>query len=170
MKEKSFLPIREWVAVLCMLFSLAYLSTVVHKHKNHSFPDSSSIMQVVVVGEVKEEKTLSLPPGSTVADACAKITLLPTAQIEALALDAKLKEGQILIIPKRGALSVYLKGAVKQEGVYHLKEQATFKDLYESALFTDMADIKALKRKRRKLLDGETITIAAVRGEDTQEG
>jgi hypothetical protein len=114
---------------------------------------------VRVVGEVFEEQKLLLSKHATVLDVLSKIPLGKLAAIEKLSTNARLRDGQILVIPKEGCLSVYVKGAVAKEGIVYLKEGDTFRDLGKLIHFTPDADQKAFKRKRRKLKDGEVIEI-----------
>jgi hypothetical protein len=161
--EKSFLPVREWAAVLVMLFILASLSTLSFTAKSQATDERALSIQVHIVGEVEKETLLEMPYGATIGDALSKVALTSSTDVDRLTLDAQLKHGQILVIPKKGVVSVYLKGAVQKTGVLHLQEAATFRDLQQVALFDDTADMKAFKRKTRKLKDGEVITIASLR-------
>lgn len=160
-QEKKFLPIREWAAVLCMLLALAYLTTISFAAKWQASRIAVPIIQVRIVGEVENEMSIQLPFGATIADALAKIVPTQYAALEKLSFDACLKHEQILVIPRKGFLSVFVRGEVEKERVFHFSETATFHDLKKIIVLTDAADLQALKRFRRKLKEGETITIAS---------
>jgi hypothetical protein len=158
--EKSFLPMREWAFVLIMLFVLSFLSTISFVKKSELCLSRIPTFEILVTGEVEKEQVLSLPHGATYADALAQVKLTKSADIDNLPFDAELKQGQIFVIPKSGVISIYLKGEVKSEGILYLTIGATFLDLQKNLDFKETADLKSLKRKRRKLKDGETVVIA----------
>lgn len=158
--QPALLPIREWIAALLMLLILSLLTTVSFVSKWQSSTSSQPLICVHIVGAVEKEQDLNLPHGASIADALSHIALSDDAAVEKMAYDAPLRQNQILIVPKKKCVSVFVKGAVVKAGLVVLPEGATFRDLALRINVQENADIKSLKRKKRRLKDGEVITIS----------
>jgi hypothetical protein len=104
---------------------------------------------------------IDLPHGAQVADLLARVKLTPDADIGKLVLEERLKKSQVFIIPKKGALSLYVTGAVTKPDVIFVPEGLRFNQLKGYISLADDADIGIFQRRRRLVHDGETVHIPA---------
>lgn len=150
----------EWLFVLAMCCFFVYAAVSAHFTKKQLAPHPLPNIEILVTGAVVEEKKLVLPHGSRIVDALAQVTPLPDANVDILFYQAPLHHEQVVVVPKRGFISIYLRGAVVKEGVVTLPEGVRFPALIrEHDLFSQDADLRFLNRKRRLLKDGECIDI-----------
>ena len=151
--EKPSLRYYERLFVLFVLIIFAVISIHVGVEKWQTTPRRSPSIHVHVVGEINGgEKDLELPCGATYGDLLGRISWTERAFILKMPIDRRLRAGEYVVIPRWGCLSVYMKG-VKNELLY-LPNGSTFRDLYV------LYPYRELRRKHRKLRDGEIITIS----------
>ncbi|MDB6080960.1 MAG: hypothetical protein JWO53_232, partial [Chlamydiia bacterium] len=131
---------------------LLFITISIGLQWNRPQPAATKIIQIFVVGEVVQEQSLKIHSQATIADVLAKIQLTPLAALEKMAFDAHVTANEVLVIPRKGCVSVFIKG--EDAKVVVLQEGATFQDLREKL------KVVAWKRKRRKLKEGETIYLA----------
>jgi len=150
----------ERALLFLMLFVLSTIGVITFSERSKQTKEKSAGFCVRVVGEVEEEALVQLHPGATVADALFSATFTECADPQKIAYDVRLVKDQVVVVPKKGALSIFVTGAVEKEELLTFEEEATFLDLRKKIQLQKSADIKAFFRKRRKLKQGETITIA----------
>ena len=117
------------------------------------------MISVYVVGEIKDAKVVRTWSGATVSDVVGYVQFTEMADLNKLVFDAPVSQGQILVIPRKGVLSVFVSGAVAKNELFLFEDGATFLDLKERIKFDQKADVRAFARKRRALKDGETVFI-----------
>lgn len=160
MQESKILSIPEWLFVVTFCFFLLFIALYSSKHKMRFLEDEiGEHISVRVVGAVKEETLLTLPFGATIADVVAKVRLTSEAARDKLVMRLPLKEKDIVVIPSKGVVTIYLQGAVVNQGVYHLPEGATYRQLVEKPIFLESADLRSFKRRKRLLKEGEVILV-----------
>ncbi len=159
MQVEKILSLPEWLFVVTLSLFITFLAITSYIHNKRLPPTEQPLVSVLVTGAVTEEKQLQLPLGASVADVLSSVTLTAEAALEKLLLRPQLKQNSVVIIPVRGYVSIYLQGAVIRKGVHLFPEGATYKHLVEEPLFLQNADLKNIKRRRRLLKEGESITI-----------
>ena len=153
------LYLHEWLSVLALILFLvtAIGFSLLEKNKIQKLPQASR--EVKVVGAIKEEKIVSYEEEETMRDLLSQLEFTENVDKAKLQLDSLLKGKQIVVIPTIGYLSVYLTGAIENEGLLLLPEGSTFKDLKGHLILKENAEPNFFKRKRRRLLEGEIIRI-----------
>jgi hypothetical protein len=149
----------ERATLFVILILLTTLATTSFAKRMQHISGLQERLQVRVVGEVREPVTLEVASGSTIADILARLVLTEKACPESMAQDAKVVHDQLIIIPRKNCVSVYVKGAVLYEGVHVFEEHATYLTLCEKGVLAPNADVRALKRKKRALYEGETVCV-----------
>ena len=118
---------------------------------------SAEHIAVQVVGAVKEAR-ISLPPGATIDDVLTMITVDENADLTELDGTKKLADGEIIVVPEKGRITVYIFGAVDEPKVVVInREEAPGAVLQYIHLHED-ADIASFLR-RKKLRNGSIIEI-----------
>ncbi len=158
--QNAALLLHERAVVVLMLLILATIGTITFSERSKHAKERSDALCVRVIGEVEEETVVQVCSGATVADALASITFTEFADPQKLTYDMRLVKDQVVVVPKKGSLSIFVNGAVEKEELLSFEEGATFLDLRKKVHLQNSADSKAFFRKRRKLKEGETITIA----------
>lgn len=153
------LVVREWAAVLVMLLCIITLTAASFASKRGLPTTVAASISIRVVGGSVEELQLELAPGAQVVDALAHLTLSEEVDVGKLPLEAKLQPGQVLVIPTKGKVSLFVTGSVEKSGLFVLPEGSRYPDLLRYITLTSNADLKQFKRKRRLLQEGETIEI-----------
>ena len=149
----------ERIAIFIMLFSLSTCAVISFSSRSKNSSDVRATFSMQVVGEVTEERVLQVPQGATVADVLSYVQCTKFADLEKMAHDAPIASGQTLIVPRKGSLSVFVKGAVEKNEVLVFEEGATFSDLHERVKLDQKADIRSFLRKKRALKEGETVCV-----------
>ena len=83
---------------------------------------------------------------------------LPEADLSKLKLKSKLKDGQVIKILAKEWITVYLEGAVEEQGALKVLKGTKLQDLSESVHFLPDADSAKLNKKR-VLKDEEVINV-----------
>jgi|GEM_PF-5270374 len=152
MEKKAKLTLIESIFVgicLAVLFWIAQVSLCGHWKEAKKAASFSVHAVGAIVGGKKE---LQMASKSTVLDAVGRLSLLPEAEVMGLPLDMPLKPNQTLVICQKGKLSIFVKG--EKGGIIFMPPGSTYKDLYK--IFPH----KKIKRKRRKLTDGEVVDLS----------
>lgn len=165
MKRSPHLPVREWLAVIAILSLMITLTLGITLSQNdHPLPLVSPPhylidpeIEVIVEGAVEREGVYRLPLGARLKDLLKQISVLQEADTGKLKLERKLKNGQVVKIPLKKMITVYLTGAVQKDSL-RLPKGARLQDLIGLAPFTSDADLSKLRRKRL-LKEGETVHI-----------
>ena len=147
---------------IIVLVHLIVFSTIVCAAVTRRFEKSGAScerLSVFVTGEVKESKMIYLPQEATVGDALAQVEVGFQADCEKMAIDAKLSYEQVVIVPKKGVLSVFFKGAVTEERVYYFPLGTTVQEAIKTIACDENASVERLKKSKRRLKDCETVVV-----------
>lgn len=117
------------------------------------------LLSIQVDGAVASPGSYVLPKGSCLSDLIQQLTLLPNANLEAINPKSRFYRSKKIWIPYKGQVAVTLKGAVKSPGRYLFPENTRVRDLAACDLLAHNADVRALKRRRAKLRDNQTLEI-----------
>jgi hypothetical protein len=154
------LSVPEWLFVVTMCCFLAFAGVSAWRNKQSMASDEGQCITVFVTGAVKQPKKVELLRGALLADALACVSFLPEVHTDALFYSMPLEDEQVVVVPKKGCVSVYIAGAVVSEQVVCLPEGSCFPALLKKTeLFRSDADLRFLRRKRRLIKDGETVVV-----------
>lgn len=167
MSQSPRLPTREWIAVAVLVVFMTGLVALVLFSEEDSQPDTllaphycvSQEIEVIIEGAVAHPGVHLLMRGSVLKDLLSKAEPLPEADLSRLKPERKLRPGQTIRVPQRAMITVHVEGAVKKEGPIRLPKGSRLCDLADNISFTEGANLKPLKKKRR-LRDGEVIIVA----------
>lgn len=157
--SEAGLILREKLAVFVILFILATIASLSFLSKQNRIAKTKSFITVHCVGAIDRAKSVELPVGAQVADLLAKVALSQDADVTKLQLETKLENEQVFVMPKRGVLSLYVTGAVRESGVIYVPEGLKYSQLKDYVAFADDADLTSLRRRRRLLREGEMVQI-----------
>lgn len=160
MDKTPTLLVREKLAVFVVFIILSTIASLSYSAKNQKLSQIKQSLIVHCVGAVKSDSFVTLPVGSQVTDLLAHIELADDADLTKLVLETRLKNDQVVVIPKKGALSLYVTGAVTQSGVVCVPEGLRYSQLRDYLTLTSEADVAIFKRRRRVLSEGETIDVS----------
>lgn len=161
------LPLYEWVIVLlfCSILLLLSFFSVFGSSSRQIVPETlskSSIfldLQVSIEGAVAQPGTYELPLKSSVEDLLKIAQPLPIADLSRLNKHRKLIDGQVVRIPEKKWITIYLEGEVENPGAFQLLSGTRCYELIDQLDFKPEADKNHLKRMRRYLKEGETVKI-----------
>lgn len=159
------LYIYEWFAVMAFSCFLVCLGAI--SHLNRETIDKSQAIEewvpeiyVQVSGAVDNPGRFFVKEGSVLEDLMPQLQFGEDADKTFLKLDKPLRNGQKIRIPSI-YITVTVEGEVINPGIFKMDRDSRFSDLVKELEFTEKADKKKLKSKR-KLKDRETIIIPSV--------
>ncbi len=158
---KGHLDLKEKLAVLAMLLFLALIGATSYARKVQSTIFVQKTISVTCIGACKQTDPIKLALGSQIQDLLCQLELAPEADTSKLVLTERLKDNQLIIIPKKGCITLNVSGAVKAPGLIYVPEGLHFNELLPYLTLSQDADIGVIRRRRRQLLEGETIHIPA---------
>lgn len=172
MSNSKKMPLHEWLAVLVIILAMILLTVVALFNQNDSLPEHTGQphfiapqeIEITVEGAVENPGIHQLKKGARVKDALLAAKTLPEADISKLKLESKLRDGRVIKVPYKAMITIYLQGAVEVEGVLKVKKGTRLNELVNIAVFSPLADLSALNKKRR-LKDGETIHVPERKGD-----
>jgi hypothetical protein len=159
------LQIHEWLAVIlitALLFSLGALAYLNRETNNlpQLFQEAFiPEIEVIVEGAVENGGKFIVKKGMTLRDLLPELQLSENVDLSELALDRPLRNHQKVKIATN-SLQITLQGAVTHPGILEVKKGTRVNQLKTLVETTEEADLTVLK-SRRKLKDGEVITIPA---------
>ena len=160
MNNDNSLSVPEWLFVVTMCCFLAFAGVSACQNKQRMTSNGGQYITVFVTGAVREPKKVELLRGSLLADALACVSFLPEVHTDALFYSMPLEDEQVVVVPRKGCVSVYIAGAVVSEQVVCLPEGSCFPVLLKKTeLFRNDADLRFLRRKRRLIKNGETVVV-----------
>lgn len=160
------LPLHEWLIIflLIALMSMIVLvttwkglpaRTVVLGEPHHLI---SPTIDVQVEGAVEKPGLLTLKRGSCLQDALLMTSPLPEADLKGLKLKKALRDGQVIRVPRKRLITIFLEGAVQNPGPLQVWEGTKREELLTQIAFLPEADLKSLKKKQ-KLNDQEIVIV-----------
>lgn len=161
MSKNSFLNIHEWLAVFLTIGAVVLLCVIsvfndVGPGRNEKVEEEE--LEIYVMGAVRNPGSYQMQKGAKMEALLALAEPLDQADLRKINRAAFLHTGQVIRIPGRSKITVYLDGAVKAPGALSLPRGMRLSDLAERDLFHSDADLKVLQRKR-PLRDQEVVYI-----------
>lgn len=151
---KLLLP-HEWLAVALMLLSLGGFACFSYNHYSESLPVAceavlveKETIEVIVEGAVKRPGVHVLPCNSLLGAVLSQAEPLPEADLKGFRKNQKVRDGQIVRIPERPLITVYLTGAVETPGAKQVRQGTTVASILQLCALHPQADTKSLRGKR----------------------
>lgn len=164
MRQK--LPLHEWliisllIAIFFLLIGIAYI-----RESRSSLPSTDapqelidSYIYVTIRGAVVKPGSYALKRGATLKQLVELTPTLPEADLKGLKWHRPLRDGQIIHIPVKSLITIFLEGAVETEGAMQVFKGTRWEDLLTLVRFKAEADLKKL-HKKRYLKDQEVIHV-----------
>jgi hypothetical protein len=169
MREDEALNKSEWMVVLTLILLMGMLTFVSHRHwlsaNPISYSNSVSItdledsqVHVWVEGAVERPGGYHVAKGSKIQDVLLLAKPAQNADLKKISPAKKIKEGQVIKIPRLEYLTIYLEGAVDESGPLIVPKGTTRSDLLSLVHFKKEADLEQLKSKKR-LKEGERVVV-----------
>ena len=164
--DKPSLQIHEWLAVVCIIGLLGFLTALSWFNATYSSAPETGTphyilaqeIEINIQGAVEQPGRRLVKKGITVGEALAHAGLLSDADLRRVKLDSKVRRNQTIKVPQLATITVIVEGAVVTPGSLKLPKGAKLMDLIAHVVLQDNADVEKLRKKRR-LKDGETIQV-----------
>lgn len=124
-------------------------------------------VEVTVEGAVEKPGSYQVQRGATLREVLSQAVPTRHADLKRLKLDKTVRQGQVIKVPEYQMIAVHLKGAVVSPQTLSLPKGSRLSDLIPLLEFEPDANVKQLQKKRR-LKDGETITVRKVSGKEAK--
>jgi DNA uptake protein ComE-like DNA-binding protein len=168
------LMVHEWLAITTIIGFLGMLTTIsivrttppLTPDKEHAHLIVNPFIKISIEGAVEHPGSYNFKKGARVKDALAEAKPLPEADLKRINLEAKLRKGQIIHLPKIELLTIYIQGAVDKPGALQVPKGTRLIDLIKTVSFPKNAVLEPLQKKRR-LRDNEVIHIKIKKGGPT---
>lgn len=161
----SRLPFHEWLIICLFVIILLILAFITLVRKTDRLPQVSSThelslqtIEVSIKGAVNKPGSYEFKKGALLKDLLELAEALPEADLNRVKTEAKLRNGQQVIIPAQRWITVYVQGAVEQPQALKIKLGTPINQIPSLLTLLPEADIRKLKAKRR-LKDQEVIEI-----------
>lgn len=161
------LKTHEWLAVAVLIVILGALSIMAYFTKGQAGDKDRSMpaffsrpgkIEVLIEGAVTHPGIYYLPANIEMKAALALAEPLSDADLRRFNLAAHIKKGRIIHVPVKPMITVRLQGAIKNPGEITIPKGTRLMDLIPKVQFNENSAAKKINKKR-KLKDGETITI-----------
>jgi len=154
--DSSLYPYERHVA--CFLAALfIFLGVLSYLEKKEIDLIGKEIVSVKVVGAV-EPKTIPAPRGATVDEVLSQVVCLADADFQEVDGARQLLKDEIVVVPYRDRLTLYMRGAVQEERVLVVERGARAREILSQVVPTKEADVQRFLR-RRKFINGTVIDI-----------
>lgn len=161
----SKLQRHEWLIVSILITTLILLTGMAFFSKKRVLPIprtehllTTELVDVTVQGAAEHIGIFELRKGARIKDLWKLCKPTFDADLSSFKPNQLLRDGQVIKIPLKEYLTVYIRGAVQQEVVLRVLKGTQLKDLKDMIVLQKDADIKILNAKRR-LKDQEVIHI-----------
>ncbi len=159
------LPAHEWLIIVLLITALLLLSLVTLIWRRDKLPPieaqhelTTELVQVTVQGAVERTGVFEMRKGCKFKELWELCRPLPDANLTRFKPNQFIRDGQVVIVPLKEYITVYLKGAVTPQGALRVMKGMQVRELKGLVeLFPD-ADREKLNKSRR-LKDQETIHI-----------
>lgn len=135
-------------------------AAVVHTVPHHTLAPE---IEVTVRGAVQKPGSYQVKRGATVEEVLSQAVPMSNADMRKIKRDKILRQGQIITVPEIQMITVHLAGAVDTPKTVSIPKGSVLSDLIPLLEFQTDANIQQLQKKRR-LKDGETITVKRTKG------
>jgi hypothetical protein len=160
------LPFHEWCVIVLFCTILLVLAGLAFGRQNTSGSSSHvlsdppvTVLEVKIQGAVAKPGIYRLPLDASVQELLDQAQLLPQADLSQIKWRRKLQQGQTVRILERLPIKIYVEGAVKQPGPMQILSGTRGQELADQLDVLPEADMRALRKKRQFLRDGETVII-----------
>lgn len=165
--QSTKLPLYEWVIVLlfcAILILLSFFALFRETPKREkTFQLTKDFIQqkieITLQGAVANPGLYEFSPKSTVGDVLKIAQLHPIADTSQLHTRRQLIDGQVIRIPEKKWITIYVEGAVLEPGPLQIFSGTRCQELVGQLDFTPDADINNLKKMRRYLKEGEVVRV-----------
>lgn len=166
--QTSFLFVHEWMIVILFCLLLCILAILAYSRQPSSFTSSKSyqqlqitpLLKIKIEGAVAKPALYQLPKGSLLIEAITLAEPLAAADLSFLKANDRLEQNQTVIVPEKKWITIYVQGAVEGPGLLEVLEGTSYEDLLDLLSFLPDADYRALKKKKKRLREGETVQIS----------
>lgn len=164
------LPVHEWCVILLFcLILLALAGFALGRPKSipaaialpSPSPASVNVLQVKIEGQVAKPGFYRLPLNATLKQLLDQAQPLSSADLSQLNWRRKLRDGQILRVPERHPITIYIAGAVQEPGPLQILSGTRYCELVDQLQVLLDADLKALSKKKGFVQEGDLIKVPA---------
>lgn len=167
--QRKTLPIHEWAAILLIVTLLAILTVLalgkdqatLPKHLNAPHFITTNEIEVWIEGAVENPGYYKVKRGTCIKGVLELATCKQEADLRKVKLQKKLRNGQIIKIPQKEMITIFVEGEVEHPKTISLQKGSQVKELIPMLIFTSKANVEKLNRKR-KLKDGEKIVVPSL--------
>lgn len=134
-RSRPRLPAHEWAAVITFITILAFiviLNFVVNKRDAHlTLPAHlTNEIHITLDGAVATPKTVKVKQGTKLTEIIEEVDFLDEADLSSVDFEKPRKHDQIIVIPSKKMMTVFLEGDVSPKGAYTLETDSSLSDLY----------------------------------------
>ncbi len=170
MNENENLDNHEWIVVFSLIILLGMITFITHKHWFSSYPRPysdplyvySQQIQVHIEGAVQSPGLYLIEKNSTLKDLLIRAQPTAEADLKKLSMSKKIKDGQMIKVPSKEYITVYLEGAVKFPGAKIIPKGSVMEELLASIELIENADLSKIKLKKR-LKEGDVLKIPSAK-------
>lgn len=167
MMTASRLPLHEWciIVLFCLIllflagFALGRSRNVENANHSQLAEMPLALLEVKVEGAVAKPGVYRMPLNASLKDLLDQAELLSSADQSKLKWNRKLRHEQTIRVPERTWVTIYVEGAVMQPGSLKILSGTRGQELADRLEVLPEADLRALRKKRQFLKQGDTITI-----------
>ncbi len=135
-KASPRLPAHEWAAVITFITILTFIAILnffVNKRDAHlTLPiHSTDEVHITFKGAVSTPKTFKVKQGTKLSEVIEKVGVREGADLSSLQMGRALKNDQVIDIPAKKMITVFLEGDVSFRGAFIIDAGSTLNDLYD---------------------------------------
>lgn len=149
--------------ITAITWSASHQTKVVETDAAHYIVDP--MMEITLQGAVKNPGKRKVLRGALIKDVINDAEIPSEADLSKIKLQSKVRRGQVIHIPYQNKIFIQVEGAVEQPGEFLMPLGSRLEDLIPQIKCLPEADTRPLRKKRR-LKEGETITVPARRREN----
>lgn len=162
------LPLHEWVIVLLFcLILLALTGFALVRPKPlppssvplPSISEEATVLQIKIEGQVSKPGLYRLPLNATMKKLLEQAEPLASADLSQLNWRRRLCNGQTIQIPERHPIIIHLTGAIEQPGPLEILSGTRYCELADQLPALTDADLKAMRKKKSFVQEGECIDV-----------
>lgn len=159
------LKIHEWISISILVVLVLSLTIMVYMSQDGSSGDSETALykkrsgfDVLLKGAVKYPGMYRIHSSISMKDILEIAEVLPEADLRRYKLENMISKARVITVPALTLITLHLSGAVKNPGKLVVPKGTSLEQLVEKIEFSENADIKKMKRKR-KLKNEEKVIV-----------
>lgn len=159
------LPIHEWCIILLFCLILLVLAGFAVGRPKMAAPihlvpaPQATALEIKIEGQVAKPGLYRLPLKATLQQLLEQAQPLPTADLSNLNWRRKLRDGQTVRIPERYLMTIQIAGAVQEPGSLQILSGTRCCELADQLQVLPDADLKAMRKKKGFVKEGEFIEV-----------